>query len=77
MLKAMAARVHTSEARVRQWMTEDPITAPTDMDVEEAARIMLDNGFRHLPVVDESGRVTGVVSLRRVVAARNVAPDPA
>jgi CBS domain-containing protein len=77
MLKAMAARVHTSEARVRQWMTEDPITAPTDMDVEEAARIMLDNGFRHLPVVDESGRVTGVVSLRRVVAARNVAPDRA
>lgn len=77
MLKAMAARVHTSEARVRQWMTEDPITAPGDMDVEEAARIMLDNGFRHLPVVDEAGRVIGVVSLRRVVAATNVAADPA
>ncbi len=73
MLKAMAARVHTSEARVRQWMTEEPITAASDMEVEEAARIMLDNGFRHLPVVDESGRVTGVVSLRRVVAATNVA----
>jgi CBS domain-containing protein len=28
MLRAMAARVHTSDARVRQWMTEDPITAP-------------------------------------------------
>ena len=26
LLKAMAARVHTSEARVRQWMTPDPIT---------------------------------------------------
>jgi CBS domain-containing protein len=77
MLKAMAARVHTSEARVRQWMTEDPITAPLDMDVEEAARIMLDNGFRHLPVVDESGQVLSVVSLRRVVAATNVASDPA
>ena len=47
------------------------------MDVEEAARIMLENGFRHLPVVDESGQVTGVVSLRRVVAATNVASDPA
>src|SRR4029453_13146861 len=31
MLRAMAARVHTSDARVRQWMTEDPITAPPDM----------------------------------------------
>ena len=58
MLKAMAARVHTSEARVRQWMTDDPITAPADTGLEEAARIMLENGFRHLPVVDElaSGR---------------------
>ena len=49
MLKAMAARVHTSEARVRQWMTEDPITVPAETDVEDAARIMLENGFRHLP----------------------------
>jgi CBS domain-containing protein len=73
MLKAMASRVHTSEARVRQWMTADPITAPAEMDVEEAARIMLDNGFRHLPVVDEGGQVTGVVSLRRVVAATQAA----
>ena len=33
MLRAMAARVHTSDARVRQWMTEDPITAPLGHDV--------------------------------------------
>jgi CBS domain-containing protein len=69
LLKAMAARVHTSEARVRQWMTENPITASAETDVEEAARVMLENGFRHLPVLDENGQVAGVVSLRRVVAA--------
>src|SRR4029078_8541625 len=69
MLKAMAARVHTSEARVRQWMTEDPVTAPADADCEESAQIMLEHGFRHLPVVDENGAVSGIVSLRRVVAA--------
>ena len=67
LLKAMAARVHTSEARVRQWMTENPITASADTDVDEAARVMLENGFRHLPVLDENGQVAGVVSLRRVV----------
>lgn len=75
MLKAMAARVHTSEARVRQWMTADPLTATADMDVEEAAKVMLENGFRHLPVVDDDGHVTGVVSLRRVVAAAQTAAD--
>ena len=69
LLKAMAARVHSSEARVRQWMTSDPITATADTDVEEAARVMLEHGFRHLPVVDDDDRVIGIVSLRRVVSA--------
>jgi CBS domain-containing protein len=69
MLRAMAARVHTSDARVRQFMTPDPITAPPDLDLEAAAQVMLDNGFRHLPVVDGSN-VIGVVSLRRVMGGR-------
>ena len=69
MLKAMAARVHTSDARVREWMTEDPLTATAEMDVEDAAQVMLEHNFRHLPIVDDNGAVTGLVSLRRVVAA--------
>jgi CBS domain-containing protein len=77
MLRAMAARVHTSDARVRQWMTADPVTAPPDTDLEEAAQIMLENGFRHLPVVDGQN-VLGVVSLRRVLGGRRQpAPEPA
>ena len=69
MLKAMAARVHTSDARVREWMTEDPLTATAEMDVEDAAQVMLQHNFRHLPILDESGAVVGLVSLRRVVEA--------
>ncbi len=69
LLTAMASRVHSSEARVRQWMTPDPVTVAAGTDVEEAARIMLDEGFRHLPVLDDEGRVAGIVSLRRVVSA--------
>jgi CBS domain-containing protein len=69
MLRAMAARVHTSDARVRQFMTADPVTVAPDTDLEDAAQIMLDNGFRHLPVVDGS-TVMGIVSLRRVLGGR-------
>jgi CBS domain-containing protein len=76
MLKAMAARVHTSDARVRQWMTSDPITAPADMPLDEAAEVMLSNGFRHLPVVDGSS-VIGIVSLRRVAGAQLPSPEAA
>lgn len=68
MLKAMAGRVLTSDARAREWMTADPITAEPDLALDKAQEIMLSSGFRHLPVV-EGGRVLGIVSLRRVAAA--------
>ncbi|HEV8249061.1 MAG TPA: CBS domain-containing protein [Gaiellaceae bacterium] len=67
MLKAMAGRVLTSDARAREWMTADPITATPDTPLEEAQATMLSHGFRHLPVM-EGSRVVGMVSLRRVVA---------
>ena len=72
LLQAMAGRVHTSEARVREWMTPEPICAGPDTPVDEAAQTMLDNNFRHLPVV-EGDRVVGIVSLRRIVGAQQLA----
>jgi CBS domain-containing protein len=65
-LRAIAARVHPSEARVRDWMTAEPVTAPRDMPVDEAAHAMLAGGFHHLPVVEDE-RPVGVVGLRAVV----------
>ena len=77
LLRAVAARVHTSDARVRTFMTPDPITAAPDMDLDEAAQIMLDHGFRHLPVVDGTN-VLGIASLRRVLGGRRQpAPEAA
>ena len=67
LLRAIAYRVHTSDARVREWMTADPITVPPETTLDEASQLMLDKNFRHLPVV-EGGRIIGVVSLRRAVA---------
>jgi CBS domain-containing protein len=68
LLRAIAYRVHTSDARVREWMTADPVTVPPETTLDEASQLMLDKNFRHLPVV-EGGRIVGVVSLRRAVAA--------
>jgi CBS domain-containing protein len=66
MLRAMADRTHPSQGRVREWMTSEPITATGDMTVEEAADIMLEHNFRHLPVLD-GDRAAGIVSIRDVV----------
>jgi CBS domain-containing protein len=76
LLKAMAGRVHTSDARVREWMTEEPVTAPPDMPLEEASGIMLARNFRHLPVVDGE-RLVGIVSLRRIMGALQPQPGSA
>ena len=58
--------MHTSEARVREWMTADPMTLTADASPTEAAQIMLDNGFRHIPIVEDE-RTVGIVSIRDVV----------
>jgi CBS domain-containing protein len=65
LLRATAGRTHSSEARVREWMTADPVTATEETSVEDAARTMLDAGFRHLPVIAD-GRAVGIVSIRDV-----------
>ena len=72
-LRAVADRVHSSEARVRDWMTANPVTASAGMSASDAARTMLDNGFRHLPVVEDD-RAVGIVSIRDV-AAWNIAAE--
>jgi CBS domain-containing protein len=63
LLRAVAQRARAAEARVRQWMTPDPLTIPPETSIDEARKIMFDNNFRHLPVVKD-GRTLGIVSLR-------------
>jgi CBS domain-containing protein len=77
LLRAVASRARAAEARVRQWMTESPLTIEPDTTVEEAANIMFDNNFRHLPVVKD-GRPLGIVSLRLLARwAFDRSADPA
>jgi CBS domain-containing protein len=66
LLRAVADRIHSSEARVREWMTREPVTVQPDTPAEDAARTMLEHGFRHLPVV-ENEQTIGIVSLRDVL----------
>src|SRR3954447_18943927 len=63
LLRAVAQRARAAEARVRQWMTADPLTIDPESSVEDAAKILLENIYRHLPVVKD-GRPLGIVSLR-------------
>src|SRR6266536_4340549 len=68
-LRAASSGRDLSRSMISEWMTPDPQSLEPGAPVEEAAQIMLLNGFRHLPVV-EGREVLGVVSLRDLFAAR-------
>src|SRR3954467_5373798 len=53
MLRAVARGGRAGEARVGRWVTVAPVTIEADTAIEDAARIMFDNNFRHLPVVKD------------------------
>jgi CBS domain-containing protein len=68
-MRAVASAEDLQQSPVSAWMTPDPQSAAPDTTAEDAAQMMLLNGFRHLPVVD-GRKVLGVVSLRELFGAR-------
>jgi len=52
---------------VREIMTPSPITIRCDTSVEDAMRAMTDNRIRHLPVINASGQIAGVLSIGDLV----------
>jgi CBS domain-containing protein len=64
-VRALAAEHDAAGHAVGSWMTADPITLGPEASAAEARDRMLEEGFRHIPVVD-AGRLVGIVSLRDV-----------
>ena len=68
-LRAAASATDLTTVLVSAWMTKDPQSAEPGTTIEDAAQMMLVNGFRHLPIM-EGRTVRGVISLRDLAAAR-------
>jgi CBS domain-containing protein len=68
LLRAVAEGTDVSTASVGQWMSSEPDTVSPDVEVEEAARWLLEAGYRHLPVM-EDGQLLGIVSIRDLLWA--------
>ena len=58
------------ELSVRSVMTEEVMTCGGNDDMDVLMRSMTDHRVRHLPVVDEGGVLSGIVSIGDVVKAR-------
>lgn len=55
-------------ARVRDYMTKDPVTLRDGDLLREAVEIVMVRRIRHIPVLDKSGTLVGIVTDRDVQA---------
>lgn len=67
--RAAANNADFSTTSVRDVMSSDPDTFDPDLDVWDAASWIVESGYRHLPVMDDSGELLGVVSIRDLLKA--------
>jgi CBS domain-containing protein/RNA polymerase-binding transcription factor DksA len=57
------------QERVKAWMSGDPVSARAEDSALAAHDLMIRQGVRHLPIVDEARRVVGVLSIDDLRAA--------
>jgi len=66
LLKVVARDVDYSSA-VDDFMTPDPVTLTPEHTLGDAANLMTQHDFRHIPIVDRNGNAIGVVSIKDII----------
>ena len=61
---------------VKDIMTTDLITVTPDMDIARAAKILLDNRINGVPVLDDSGRLVGLLCQSDLITQQKKLPIP-
>jgi CBS domain-containing protein len=61
--RVIAQEQSPAAMRITDAMTNDVVCCPPDADLDEASRIMRDRRIRHLPICDDDGRASGMISI--------------
>ena len=64
MTRVLAKALNPQTTQVSEVMTHNPHSVGPDMKVSEAVLIMIERGFRHLPIVSPASKILGVFSVR-------------
>lgn len=64
MTRVLAKALDSQKTLVSEVMTHHPHCVAPEMSVPDAVLIMIERGFRHLPIVSSSGKILGVFSVR-------------
>jgi len=68
-VRVVAKRRDPEKTQVADIMTTDVRTVTENTTDAQAMEMMHRGRFRHLPLIDSSGKVTGMLSMRRVLRA--------
>jgi CBS domain-containing protein len=63
--KVVGAGLDAKSMTIQEIMTPHPLCASTDTSATDALNLMVSKGFRHLPVVDESQEIAGVLDITK------------
>jgi CBS domain-containing protein len=63
------------ETLIRELMTYDPISASPEDEVEIVREVMVAQQVRRVPVVDENGKVVGIVAQADIALEEGAASD--
>ena len=55
------------DTTIDQVMTKNVATIGEEASLEEARRLVISHGIRHLPVVNRNGELTGLLSVRKLL----------
>jgi signal-transduction protein with cAMP-binding, CBS, and nucleotidyltransferase domain len=64
MTRVLAKALNPQTTCVSEVMTHNPQSVGPDAKVSEAILIMIERGFRHLPIVSPASKILGVFSVR-------------
>jgi CBS domain-containing protein len=64
MTRVLAKALNPQTTKVSEVMTHDPQSVGPDTKVSEAVLIMIERGFRHLPIITPARKILGVFSVR-------------
>lgn len=62
--------------RVKEIMSDNPITVTGGMEIIKAAKILLDRRINGMPVVDQAGKVVGILCQSDIIAQQKKIPVP-
>ena len=74
LVRVVAADLNPRNTQLAVVMTADPVVIESGKPLFDAIRLMDENGFRHLPVIDK-GELIGLVSIGDVVKSKSTLHD--